>query len=146
MLHVVQSSVKRPIRLRLAAPWWTKQHRIAVNGKQTSARLQDGFISATIRLQSGDTVLLNFELVSGWRETINPHSIKGYRCLHAGPVMLGCNTESEIALRGDSNIEPDGKGRYRAEPYGMNLERINDLNDLDVPPTDSCRRQVLFRA
>jgi len=144
-LQVVQSSAKHPITLRLLAPWWTKAHEVRVNGKKASGHLEGAFISTRTKLHAGDTIAFHFELVNGWRDTFNPHSIRGYRSLYAGPLMLCCKTESELVLRSNSKIQADGKGSYRTEPDGVKLERINDLNERDISTADPCRRQVLFR-
>ena len=144
-LHVVQSSTEGPVSLSFAAPWWTKSHQITVNGRKASVHLRDGLVSTRTKLQAGGTIVLQFEQVNGWRNTLNPHSIRGYRCLHAGPILLCSNAESEVVVPNEVKVVQDDERRYRTEPGGMSLERINDLNELAVPPENECRRQVLFR-
>ena len=144
-LEVVSSSLRQPVALRLAAPAWTRSHRVRVNGKELPAATESGFVVVRAGLQAGDTVQLDFALANGWRDTINPHTIRGYRAFFAGPLMLGCETSAEVQLAADARLTPDGRGRFRTEPGGVQLTRINDLNELAVAESDPCVRQVLFQ-
>jgi DUF1680 family protein len=145
-LEVVSSSLRQPVALRFAAPAWTQSHRVRVNGKVVVAQTEGGFVVVRTGLHAGDTVHLDFALSNGWRDPINPHTIRGYRAFFAGPLMLGCATATEVRLAADARLSPDGKGQFRTDPGGVRLSRINDLNELAVPESDPCVRQVLFHA
>jgi DUF1680 family protein len=132
------------VALRFAAPPWTRSHRIRVNGKESPAQTEAGFVSIRTALAAGDTVHLDFDLANSWRDPINPHTIRGYRAFFAGPLMLGCETPTEVRLPADARLAPDGRGQFRTESGGVRLTRINDLNELPVTETDPCVRQVLF--
>jgi len=131
--------------VRFAAPAWTRFHRVRVNGKEVAARTEGGFVVVRTGLHAGDTVHLDFALSNGWRDTINPHTIRGYRAFFAGPLMMGCDTATEVKLAADAKMSPDGRGQFRAESGGVRLARINDLNELAVTERDPCVRQVLFQ-
>jgi len=144
-LEVVSSSLRQPVALRFAAPAWTRSHRVRVNGKEVAAQTGGGFAVVRTGLLAGDTVQLDFALENGWRDPINRHTIRGYRAFFAGPLMLGCATATEVKLAADGRMSPDGRGQFRAEPGGVRLTRINDLNELAVTESDPCLRQVLFQ-
>ena len=99
----------------------------------------------TFDTQPADTIVLDFDLVTGARDTFNPYSIRGYHAFHSGPLVLGYEGPSEVALPRDAELIPDEPGSFRAKATGTRLTRINDLNVLKVSEKDPCRRQVLFR-
>jgi len=144
-LEIMSSSLNGPVRLRFAAPSWTKSHRLSFNGKDVPVKISNGFVAMQCPLRAGDTIALAFDLVTGARDALNPHSIRGYHAFHSGPLVLGYEGPSEIALPRDAELIPDGLGSFRAKATGTRLTRINDLNVLKVSEKDPCRRQVLFR-
>ena len=144
-LEIISSSLRQAVRVRFAAPSWTKSHRLYLNGKDVPVRTNKGFVELQGPLRAGDTIALDFDLVTGARDTFNPFSIRGYHAFHSGPLVLGYEGTSEIALPRDSELVPDGPGSFRAKATGIRLTRINDYNVLKVSEKDPCRRQVLFR-
>ena len=144
-LEIISSSPVLPVRVSFAAPSWTKSHQLRLNGKDVPLTASNGFVAMQSPLRAGDTIALDFDLVAGARDTFNPHSIRGYHAFHSGPLVLGYEGPSEIALPGDAEIIPDEPGSFRAKGTGTRLTRINNLNVLKVSEKDPCRRQVLFR-
>jgi hypothetical protein len=144
-LEIISSSLNGPVRVRFVAPSWTKSHRLSFNGKDVPVRTSNGFFAMQSPLRVGDTIVLDFDLVTGARDTFNPYSIRGYHAFHSGPLVLGYEGPSEVALPRDAELIPDEPGSFRAKATGTRLTRINDLNVLKVSEKDPCRRQVLFR-
>ena len=144
-LEIISSSLHGPVRVRFIAPSWTKSHRLSFNGKDVPARTDHGFVEVQGPLRAGDSIALDFDLVTGARDTFNSHSIRGYHDFHSGPLVLGYEGPSEIVLPRDAELIPDGPGSFRAKATGTRLSRINDLNLLKVSEKDPCRRQILFR-
>ena len=144
-LEIISSSLKQPVRMHFVAPSWTKSHRLRLNGKDVPVRTNKGFVEVRSPLRAGDTMALDFDLVTGARDTFNPYSIRGYHAFHSGPLVLGYEGPTEIALPRDSELIPDEPGSFRAKATGTRLARINDLNVLKVSEKDPFRRQVLFR-
>jgi hypothetical protein len=144
-VDVITSAVKGPVRVRLAAPSWTKSHRLRLNDKAAPVSVRAGFVELQTPLRAGDKIALDFDLVTTARDTFNPQSIRGYHAFNSGPLVLGYEGESEISLPRDSELIPDGPGSFRVKGRDTRLARINDLNTLKVSDKDPCRRQVLFR-
>jgi len=144
-LDVISSSLKPPVAVRLAAPSWTKSHRLKVNGKDVPLRLDRGFVEVKTPLRAGDTIAFDFDLVTGARDTFNPSTIHGYHAFHSGPLVLGYEGPAEIAVPREAELIADGPGSFRVKATDTRLTRINDLNILKVSDKDPCRRQVLFR-
>jgi len=144
-LEIVSSGMTGPVRVSLAAPVWTKSHRLFFNGKDVPVRTSGGFVAMQGPLRAGDTVALDFDLVTGARDTFNPHSIRGYHAFHSGPLVLGYEGPSEIVLPQNSELMPDERGSFRAKATGTRLTRISNLNVLKVSEKDPCQRQILFR-
>jgi hypothetical protein len=144
-LEIISSSLHGPVRVRFAAPSWTKSHRLSFNGKDEPARTDHGFVEVQGPLGAGDTIMLDFDLVTGARDTFNHHSIRGYHAFQSGPLVLAYEGPSAIVLPRDAELIPDGPGSFRAKATGTRLTRIDDLNVLKVSEKDPCRRQILFR-
>jgi len=144
-LEIISSSLNQPVHLRFVAPSWTKSHRLSFNGKNVPLRADHSFVEVHSALRPGDTIALDFDLVTGARDTFNPHSIRGYHAFHSGPLVLGYEGPSEIALPRDAELIPDEPGSFRAKATGARLTRINNLNVLKISEKDPCRRQILFR-
>ena len=103
-LEVISSSLSRPVRVRFVAPSWTKSHQLRFNGKDVPLRTNNGFVEVDSPLRAGDWMALDFDLVTGARDTFNPYSIRGYHAFHAGPLVLGYYGPTEIALPRDSEL------------------------------------------
>ena len=144
-LEIISSSLNEPVHLRFAAPSWTKSHRLSFNGKDGVVRTNHGFVEAETPLRAGDAIAFDFDLVTGARDTFNPHSIRGYHAFRSGPLVLGYEGPSEIAVPRDAELIPDEPGSFRVKATGARLTRINDLNVLKVSEKDPCQRQILFR-
>ncbi len=81
-LEIISSSLRQAVRVRFAAPSWTKSHRLYLNGKDVPVRTNKGFVELQGPLRAGDTIALDFDLVTGARDTFNPFSIRGYHAFH----------------------------------------------------------------
>jgi hypothetical protein len=132
------------VLVRFAAPSWTSGHRLLVKQKIVRSAVRDGFVESRLVLRSGDTLQLNFDLQSGATDALNPGSIRGYHTFHAGPLLLGCETDTEIKVPRDAVLEPEGPGDFRVRGSGVRLSRVNDLSEIKRPPSDKCKRQVMF--
>jgi len=82
---------------------------------------------------------------------MNPHSIRGYHVLHAGPLILGHSGPDEVRVPESAEILGDGHDSFRMRGTDTILTRINDVNDfpepswdpLDPDPVEPKRRQQL---
>lgn len=143
-LDVVSSTVTDPVLVRFAAPSWTSGHRLLVRRKTAPSAVCNGFVESRLVLRAGDTLQLNFDLQSGSADALNPGSIRGYHTFQAGPLLLGCETDTEIKLARNAVLEADGPGAFRVRGSRVRLSRVNDLSELNRPPSDKCKRQVMF--
>jgi hypothetical protein len=142
---VLSSALGLDVELRLAAPSWTSGHRLRRNGKPVECLLRDGFLLCRVRLDAGDKLALRFSQQTGSEPTLNSHSIAGYHSFRSGPLVLGYEGPTQVALKHDSRLIAAGPGIYRIEGAGPRLSRINDLNHRTIGPKDICRRQILFQ-
>jgi hypothetical protein len=166
---VLASSLDSPMTLRLFAPSWMSNLRLRLNGQRLPSRMERGFLVAQVTLRAGDIIRLESALNTWVRPTRNPHSLRGYHVIHAGPLILGHEGEKEILLPKSIELIAHSPGRFQVRGRELLLARINDLNELPAPSWDpldptppepdkreqlseqllteapSARRQVLFR-
>lgn len=142
---VLSSSLRGDVDLRLAAPAWTSGHQLRRNGEHVPCTLEAGLLSCRVQLSAGDKLALSFNQRTGSEPTFNLHSISGYHSFRSGPLVLGYEGPTQVALKRDAKLIAAGPGVCRVKRGGARLSRINDLNHREIGPKDICRRQVLFQ-
>lgn len=144
-LEVLRSSCAAPVTIRFFAPQWTRDHELSINEKVVPTEIANGFVSVRLRAKAGDVLLLKHQLRVGPRDTLNPRSLQGYYAFEAGPLLLGHESETPVAIARNADLIEIGPGRYKVKETGVVLSRINDLNEGHAGPKDPCSRQILFR-
>ena len=141
--EIVSTNVPAAVKLRLFAPHWTVGHELKRNGRKLDSTIEGGFVTALTRVRAGDRISLDFALRNAVVETRNPNSIRGYHALLAGPLMLGCESASEVLLPRNVPFTAEAPGEWRCGD--VPLARINNLSEIRAQPNDLCTRQLLFR-
>jgi len=160
----VVTGARQPVTLRMLALEWVSGQRLTINGVAVATTVADGFLVAKIAPKAGDTLVLDQELKVGAREPVSAAGLPGYFAMEAGPLVLGSGLvgpapmpsmtarqqparaadPAEVFVRRDATAEEISPGIYEFS-NGLQLRRINNLNEYDLDPTDPCARQVLFR-
>lgn len=143
-LQVLESSGSQPVVLKFFAPSWTDNHRLTRNGQALAVQSADGFVAVNTPLVKGDLFDLNFSLSVRRARPLNPLTPAEYGTFRYGPLIVGVETNQEIRLDGNTQLDPEDGGRLRVRGKGIVLSPINDL--IDRPATrESYSRQILFR-
>lgn len=150
-LTVAATTATAPVALRLFAPSFTADHRLAINGQTVAAAVVDGFITVTRTWTAGDVVEWGFTLRSRWCDPVNRSTPAGWRTLRHGPLILAVAGDGSVttALPADA---PERLVRRDDGSFTCGDAQLIPVHHLMEPrwsaPADKKtgpRRQVLFR-
>ena len=148
---VAATTTTVPIVMRLFAPSWMKNPRLELNGTPADSHTDAGFLVVRFTPRAGDQLRLDSKLKVWSRPSMNPHSIRGYHVLHAGPLILGHLGPDEVSVPESAELVGDGHDSFHVRGADTILTRIDDINRLPQPswdpldpePVDPKKRQQL---
>ncbi|WP_230986578.1 beta-L-arabinofuranosidase domain-containing protein [Cohnella fermenti] len=148
-LEVIESTIAKPVILRLFVPPWTEASSIGlrVDGEARSVVVRDGFVTLTAKLEAGCAIELTFGIVlrQEYASGAGGHSVHDAVSYRHGVLVLGIdNVESPLALERDAGIVALGGGAYTMAATGTKLTPINNLIDKPQEEAVRNRKQVLF--
>ncbi|HEX8531675.1 MAG TPA: hypothetical protein VF646_16700 [Cytophagales bacterium] len=142
---VTESTLPFAPELRLAAPSWTADHALRVNGKAIDFGREEGFVAATLPLRKGDVLEFTFALRSGSRPAANPNTLAGYHRFYYGPLVLAYEGDTEITLPEQSQLVREGKDTFRVQGQNVVLRPLTHLMNPQVSEAGKFKRQILFK-
>jgi hypothetical protein len=143
-LQVSESSGSQPVVLKFFAPSWTEKHRLTRNGQALAVESADGFVAVKTPLVQGDVFDLSFCLSVRRAKPLNPLTPNEYGTFRYGPLIVGLETNQEVRLDGNAEVDPEAGGRLRVRGTDIVLSPINDLIDRPAAK-ETYSRQILFR-
>ena len=109
----VKGNTAGKVALRLAAPSWTSDAHLKLNGETVDAHMEDGFLVCTRKFRQGDQLTLDFNMPVRVEKPLNVLNTDArWRRVFLGPLMLGNDNPQDITLPSDaSDILKDGRVR-----------------------------------
>ncbi|MFC3800080.1 beta-L-arabinofuranosidase domain-containing protein [Cohnella sp. GCM10012308] len=146
-LEVIESTVAKPVVLRLFVPPWAETSSIdlRVDGAARSVAVHNGFVTLTGVLEAETVIELAFGIFLRQETVFGRHGAHDAFSYRHGALLLGIdNAESPLAIGGDMDIVALGRGAYVMTASGAKLTPVNDLIDKPHDEAVRNRKQVLF--
>lgn len=129
---VTEGGTSESVNLHLFLPQWIESPVVRVMGEEVDFVRKDGFAQISLHLEENATIDLNFEMASGSREPVNKHTIEDYFAIHYGPLLLGVESEEEIYIEKDVQIEKAKDQRFNVAGTDVLLQPVRHLLHPDV--------------
>lgn len=131
--------------LDIPNPEWMEELKVEVNGHQYSYETDKGFTSISGHLDKGTVIRVSYLLAFYKRETMNAENTKTdqFRVFH-GPLMLGVESECEVNLNKNCEIERTGRMQFEIKGSGIRLSPVYHLMDSVVWNDTGYQKQILF--
>ncbi len=84
--------------LRFFAPSFTSGHKLTVNGRSVSAKVEKGFISVKRKWKVGDSIVWDYQPVTRWCAPRNKSTPANWRTLQYGPLILCALGDSKAPI------------------------------------------------
>lgn len=146
-MEVINSSDKADITMKLAAPSWTKNHMLLLNGKVQLFKLENGFIKFKTRLSKGAKIELTFDQkTSTLHQVNNEYSKPNFYTFNYGPLVLGYNNtnQPEISFTEIPDLTRLSKQDWVIKEKNIHLSPVYHLLDPDVNKESGSSKQILF--
>lgn len=146
ILRITHSNARR-LSLRLAAPYWTTQPLLTLNGKKSKFKKINGFIELRGSFKKGDVIAYTFKQDIHYENTLNKSNTQaGQFKVFYGPLLLAADSSENAEIhRGDKLIKTD-KFSFVKAGTRIRLVPVYQLLDPAVCTQNKANyhRQVIF--
>jgi DUF1680 family protein len=143
--EVLRVSAPSVVRLRLAAPSFTGNHKVSVNGRPVAFKKENGFIAFDVPLHKGTEINLTFTLDTGAEAMVNKRYPRpGFYTLYYGPLLLGYAGKGELSLDRQPKLVKVSDTDWTVAGTDIHLSPVYHLLNPEVRRETGYARQVLF--
>ncbi len=143
--EVQESNNKAPVTLKWLAPFWSKNHLLKINGKESAFEKSNGFLVVSMIMKKGTIIELSFEQHPGIEYQSGEDSTNNrFYTIAYGPLQLGYEGDKEIRITPNAEIVRESTAAWKIKNTDIMLTPIYHLMDAKVRVNSGYRKQLLF--
>lgn len=128
----------------IAAPDWTKNHKVFVNDEKLDPTIENGFININKRFKSGDKIKLTFSQSLRFSETLNKENTNLDQIkIYSGPLLLGYSGKEVIKLSALDKIASSSDNSFFIESKNIKIGPIY-AHPKEKRVNENDKKQILF--
>ncbi|WP_367866802.1 hypothetical protein [Pedobacter sp. WC2423] len=146
---VLNSSLNSAFTIKVFAPYWTKKHKLTLNGRSIPFVLRNGFLIFKPKLSKGNKIVLTFDQQIKAEHMVNQeYSKPDFYTLNYGPLILGIdntNKQPEISFTKLPKFTRLTDRDWMAGTNGIHFSTVYQLLDPKVTKESGYSKQILFK-
>ena len=146
LFEVLKASAPTEVTLQLAAPSFTSNQKLTINGRSVPFKTENGFIVFKARLTQGTKINLLFDLDTRVEHMVNtkyprPH----FYTISYGPLLLGHAGKEEVSFDKKPQLVRLSDNDWLVARKDIHLSPVYQLLNPEVRSETGYAKQILFK-